>query len=104
MITSDQEQQVKLQFLDEATDYLDTLESGLLGLGAGKVTDKQLDAIGRTGGIVGVNFHKGFLREDGDNADPGPRFTVLHNASADIMVDLPANGIDIRPLVEEVEF
>jgi two-component system, chemotaxis family, sensor histidine kinase and response regulator PixL len=45
MITSDQEKQVKLQFLDEATDYLDTLESGLLGLGAGKVADKQLDAL-----------------------------------------------------------
>jgi two-component system, chemotaxis family, sensor histidine kinase and response regulator PixL len=45
MITSDQEQQVKLQFLDEATDYLDTLESGLLGLGAGKVSASQLDAL-----------------------------------------------------------
>jgi two-component system, chemotaxis family, sensor histidine kinase and response regulator PixL len=45
MITSDQEQQVKLQFLDEATDYLDTIESGLLGLGAGAVTGKQLDAL-----------------------------------------------------------
>jgi two-component system, chemotaxis family, sensor histidine kinase and response regulator PixL len=45
MITSDQEQQVKLQFLEEATDYLDTIESGLLGLGTGKVTGKQLDAL-----------------------------------------------------------
>ncbi len=45
MITSDQEQQVKLQFLDEATDYLDTIESGLLGLGTGAVTGKQLDAL-----------------------------------------------------------
>jgi two-component system, chemotaxis family, sensor histidine kinase and response regulator PixL len=45
MITSDQEQQVKLQFLDEATDYLDTIESGLLGLGTGKVTGKQLDSL-----------------------------------------------------------
>jgi chemotaxis family two-component system sensor histidine kinase/response regulator PixL len=45
MITSDQEQQVKLQFLDEATDYLDTIESGLLGLGTGKVSAKQLDAL-----------------------------------------------------------
>lgn len=45
MITSDQERQVKLQFLEEATDYLDALESGLLGLGAGTVTDKQLDAL-----------------------------------------------------------
>ncbi len=30
------------------------------------LTDKQLDAIGRTGGMVGVNFHKGFLRADGN--------------------------------------
>jgi two-component system, chemotaxis family, sensor histidine kinase and response regulator PixL len=45
MITSDQEQQVKLQFLDEATDYLDTIESGLLGLGAGAVSTKQIDAL-----------------------------------------------------------
>jgi two-component system, chemotaxis family, sensor histidine kinase and response regulator PixL len=45
MITSDQEQQVKLQFLEEATDYLDAIESGLLGLGTGAVTDKQLDAL-----------------------------------------------------------
>ena len=47
MITSDQEQQVKLQFLDEATDYLDTIESELLGLGTGKVTGKQLDSLMR---------------------------------------------------------
>ncbi|WP_310427502.1 Hpt domain-containing protein, partial [Chamaesiphon sp. VAR_48_metabat_135_sub] len=45
MINSDKEQQVKLQFLDEATDYLDTLESGLLGLGTGAVADKQLDGL-----------------------------------------------------------
>ncbi len=47
MITSDREQQIKLQFLDEAIDYLDTIESGLLGLGAGKVDAKQLDALMR---------------------------------------------------------
>jgi membrane dipeptidase len=29
------------------------------------LTDRQLDAIGETGGIVGVNFHIGFLRADG---------------------------------------
>ncbi len=29
------------------------------------LTDKQLDAIGQSGGVVGVNFHVGFLREDG---------------------------------------
>lgn len=30
------------------------------------LTDAQLDAIRDSGGIVGVNFHKGFLRADGD--------------------------------------
>jgi membrane dipeptidase len=29
------------------------------------LTDRQLDAIGETGGMVGVNFHVGFLRADG---------------------------------------
>jgi membrane dipeptidase len=29
------------------------------------LTDRQLDAIKETNGIVGVNFHVGFLREDG---------------------------------------
>ena len=29
------------------------------------LTDKQLDAVGRTEGVVGVNFHVGFLRKDG---------------------------------------
>lgn len=30
------------------------------------LTDAQLDAIGASGGMVGVNFHVGFLRTDGD--------------------------------------
>lgn len=29
------------------------------------LTDKQLEAIKETGGIIGINFHIGFLREDG---------------------------------------
>lgn len=29
------------------------------------LTDRQLDAIGETGGVIGVNFHIGFLRTDG---------------------------------------
>ncbi len=45
MITSDREQQIRLQFLEEATDYLDSIESGLIGLGAGEVNGKELDAI-----------------------------------------------------------
>lgn len=33
---------------------------------ARNLTDKQIDAIGNSGGVIGVNFHKGFLREDGN--------------------------------------
>ncbi len=29
------------------------------------LTDRQLDAVGASGGLVGINFHRGFLREDG---------------------------------------
>ena len=29
------------------------------------LTDKQLDAVGESGGVLGINFHVGFLREDG---------------------------------------
>jgi membrane dipeptidase len=29
------------------------------------LTDKQLDAVGEKGGVVGVNFHVSFLRDDG---------------------------------------
>jgi membrane dipeptidase len=32
---------------------------------ARNLTDRQLDAIGRSGGLIGVNFHVGFLRADG---------------------------------------
>jgi membrane dipeptidase len=41
--------------------------SGVHALSASprNLTDRQLDAIGETGGIVGVNFHIGFLRADG---------------------------------------
>lgn len=33
---------------------------------ARNLTDKQLEAVGKSGGVVGINFHKGFLRADGD--------------------------------------
>ena len=39
------------------------------------LTDAQIDAIGASGGIIGVNFHVGFLREDGDGS--GDVFTPL---------------------------
>lgn len=34
------------------------------------LTDKQLDAIKETDGMVGINFHVGFLREDGRYQEP----------------------------------
>ncbi len=40
------------------------------------LTDAQLDAIRASGGIVGVNFHKGFLRADG-NADETTSLTEI---------------------------
>jgi membrane dipeptidase len=36
------------------------------------LTDVQLDAIASSGGIVGVNFHVGFLRADGDGSGSEP--------------------------------
>ncbi|HSW29741.1 MAG TPA: dipeptidase [Longimicrobiales bacterium] len=34
------------------------------------LTDRQLDAVRDSGGLVGINFHKGFLRSDGDSNAP----------------------------------
>ena len=36
------------------------------------LTDKQLDAIRESGGVVGVNFHVGFLRPDGEREPETP--------------------------------
>jgi two-component system, chemotaxis family, sensor histidine kinase and response regulator PixL len=47
MAISAQEQQVRLQFLEEAQDYVDQIETGLLGVGSGEVKGKQLDAVMR---------------------------------------------------------
>ncbi len=44
------------------------------------LTDAQLDAIGATGGIVGVNFHVGFLRADGDADAPTSLTEIVRHA------------------------
>jgi membrane dipeptidase len=54
------------------------------------LTDKQLDAIRDSEGIVGVNFHVGFLRPDG--ADNAAETTVGHIADH---IDYLANRIGI---------
>jgi two-component system, chemotaxis family, sensor histidine kinase and response regulator PixL len=61
MTISAQEQQVRLQFLEEAQDYVEQMESGLTGLGRGEVKGKQLDAVMRAahsikGGAAMMSF------------------------------------------------
>jgi two-component system, chemotaxis family, sensor histidine kinase and response regulator PixL len=63
MSISAQEQQVRLQFLEEAQDYVDQIETGLLGIGSGEVKGKQLDAVMRAahsikGGAAMMSFMK----------------------------------------------
>ena len=43
------------------------------------LTDAQLDAIARTGGVVGVNFACGFLCEDGSNDDDTPMSEIVRH-------------------------
>jgi len=44
------------------------------------VTDGQLDEIRDSGGIVGINFHKGFLRADGDADQPTSLTEIARHA------------------------
>jgi membrane dipeptidase len=41
------------------------------------LTDRQLDAIRDSGGMVGVNFAVGFLREDGSESEDTPLETIV---------------------------
>ena len=53
------------------------------------LTDEQLDAIGKSGGMVGVNFAVSFLREDGANDGDTPITAIVRH------VDYIANRIGI---------
>lgn len=44
------------------------------------LTDKQLDAIGESDGLVGVNFHVGFLRADGGREANTPLSEIARHA------------------------
>jgi len=44
------------------------------------LTDRQLDAIRVSGGVVGINFHKGFLRSDGDFQAPTSLTEIVRHA------------------------
>lgn len=41
------------------------------------LTDRQLDAIRESDGMVGLNFHVGFLRSDGDRANPDTPLSTM---------------------------
>jgi membrane dipeptidase len=61
------------------------------------LTDAQLDAIGESGGVVGINFAVSFLREDGGHDPATPLEEIVRHASyiADrIGVDHVAFGSD----------
>jgi membrane dipeptidase len=46
---------------------------------ARNLTDPQLDAIGESGGLVGVNFHVGFLRADGEKEVETPIAEIVRH-------------------------
>jgi membrane dipeptidase len=43
------------------------------------LTDKQLDAIGESGGVVGINFYVGFLRADGKRESDTPISDIVRH-------------------------
>lgn len=47
---------------------------------ARNLTDMQLEAVGKSGGVVGVNYHKGFLRADGAWAKKTSVTAIAHHA------------------------
>ena len=44
-MSQDKEREIQLQFLEEAQEYLDTIESVLLGLGSSHINGQQMDAV-----------------------------------------------------------
>ena len=61
------------------------------------LTDQQLDAVGRTKGVVGINFHVGFLRADGardPNTPLGDLVRHIDYAVDRIGIDHVAMGSD----------
>jgi membrane dipeptidase len=44
------------------------------------LTDAQLDTVGASGGIVGINYNRGFLRSDGAGDAPTPLTEIVRHA------------------------
>jgi membrane dipeptidase len=53
------------------------------------LTDKQIDAVGETDGIIGINFHVGFIRSDGKGDSDTPIDDIIKHA------DYVANRIGV---------
>jgi membrane dipeptidase len=69
----------------------------VLSASSRNLTDAQLDAVGKSGGVVGINFAVSFLREDGHNDADTPLSEIVRHADyiADrIGVDHVALGSD----------
>jgi membrane dipeptidase len=49
------------------------------------LTDRQIDAVGRSGGVVGINFHVGFIRPDGKKESDTPLQHIVNHL--DYVVD-----------------
>ncbi|MBP8107038.1 MAG: dipeptidase [Caldilineaceae bacterium] len=45
------------------------------------LTDKQLDAVAESGGVVGINYHTGFLRADGQGKEVTPLTEIVRHAT-----------------------
>jgi membrane dipeptidase len=70
------------------------------------LTDEQLDAIGSSGGVVGVNFGVGFLREDGTSNPDTPIDMIVRHVDyiADrIGIDHVAFGSDFDGTIMPAE-
>ena len=62
-MSEDKELQIRLQFLEEAQEYLDSIESRLLGLGSGNVNSQHMDSVLRAahsikGGAAMMGFEE----------------------------------------------
>lgn len=60
-MTNDTEQEVKLQFLEEAQDYLDAIETALLGLKQGNFNEHLLSALRAAHSVKGGSAMMGFF-------------------------------------------
>jgi membrane dipeptidase len=70
------------------------------------LTDKQLDAIKESGGVLGVNFHVGFLREDGRREPNTPLLEIVRHidyVARRIGIDHVAFGSDFDGAIMPLE-